>query len=54
LQQDEAQRARLDSLQKVQEAIGKLEDAVQRPLFDAGDWEAIKGLEDYHSPKGTP
>jgi outer membrane protein TolC len=54
LQQDAARRASLDSLRKVQEAIGALENAVQRPLFDAQDWRAIQGLEDIHSPKGTP
>ncbi len=54
LQQDAALRARLDSLRKVQDAIGALEDAARRPLFDAQDRRAVEGLENYHWPRGTP
>jgi hypothetical protein len=34
LQRSTAVRARLDALLKVQEAIGALEDAVQRPISE--------------------
>ncbi|MGA2747669.1 MAG: TolC family protein [Verrucomicrobiota bacterium] len=36
-----ALRARLDSLRQVQDALGALEDAIQRPLFDESDWQFI-------------
>jgi outer membrane protein TolC len=40
LQSYAAMQARLESLRKVQEAIGALEDAIQHPLFDSLDWES--------------
>jgi outer membrane protein TolC len=41
LQNYTALQARLESLRKVQNAIGALEDAIQHPLFDASDWEGV-------------
>jgi outer membrane protein TolC len=54
LQRDAAERARLETLRKVQDALGGLEEAARRPLFDAEDWSALERLENYHPPKQTP
>ena len=54
LQRNAALRARLETLRKVQAALGALEDAARRPLFDAEDWRAIQRLENDHPPKRTP
>ncbi len=54
LQRYAAMRARLESLRKVQDALGALENAIQRPLFDDDDWRALNRLENPGPPKGTP
>jgi outer membrane protein TolC len=54
LQRFAAMRARLESLRKVQDALGALENAIQRPLFDEDDWRAVNRLENPGPPKGTP
>jgi outer membrane protein TolC len=54
LQRDAALRARLEALRKVQDALGALEDAMRRPLFDAEDWRAFERFENYHPPKRSP
>jgi outer membrane protein TolC len=54
LQREAVERARLETLRKVQDALGALEDAMRRPLFDEEDWHAFQRFENYHPPKQTP
>ncbi len=44
LQHSAALRARLAAVRKVQDALGLLENAVQRPLSEQADWQAISTL----------
>jgi outer membrane protein TolC len=55
LQSSAAGRARLAAIRKVQDALGALENAVQRPLSEEADWRSISGwLAQNPPPKTSP